>query len=78
MSEVGLLTKENFWKHAFVKSLNVRGRFALCYLTYCVEDQENIILEDMAAFLDLEIGECEQWLEFFVQQGRLSPKVSYS
>lgn len=78
MAERGMLTKENFWQHVFVKSLNVRGRIALCYVMYAIGDRDQIILEDMASFCGFDLGECEDWLEFFMTQGMLRAEMRWS
>lgn len=73
----GMLTRENFWTHRFTKSLNVRGRLALCYVTFFVKG-DHIILEDMATFIGLDTSECKDWLGHFYQQGYLRAEMRWS
>lgn len=73
-----LLSKENFWRHKFTKSLNIRGRLALCFVMFCVGDKNQIVIEDMSLFCGIESSECEDWLDHFMQQGYLRPEMRWS
>lgn len=77
MANSGLLTRENFWKHSFTISLNTRGRIALCFVIFTQQDNQ-IILEDMALFCGFSTGECEDWLDHFMQLGYLKPEMRWS
>jgi hypothetical protein len=74
----GMLTTENFWTHRFTKSLNVRGRLALCYVLFQVGDSDQVIIEDMSVFTGLESSECRDYLQLFYQQGYLRSEVRWS
>jgi hypothetical protein len=75
--QTGRLTAKNFWWHAFTKSLNVRGRLALAFLIFHVEDDNIVVLEDMAMFTGLDMSECRDWLRHFMQQGYIRPEVRW-
>lgn len=75
--ESGRLTKQNFWRHTFTKSLNVRGRLALCYVMFFVGDDDVVILEDMSTFCGLESSECCDWLNLFMRRGFMRPETQW-
>lgn len=58
----------------YMRTLNERGKLAFIYAASKQHEFEPIILEDMATWSGIHIGECADWLRLFIRQGELKPE----
>lgn len=69
------MVSTNFWADPYTLKLNWRGKLALYYALSNVEQQQLVIVEDMALHTGLEASEVSAWLHLFIRQGKVSEEA---